>query len=104
VKQNIVGLNATVEDPLPVVNNDDRVWTHNVSTTLGITFYLPPRAKRTRVGRPTNTVPFRAAGAGNPDPTEAPLIEEAPLTEEAPIAESDTEEVIDDDELELDDD
>ncbi len=104
VKQNIVGLNATVEDPLPVVNNSDRVWTHNVSTTLGLTFYLPPRAKRTRVGRPTNVTPLSAsASTSNPDPTEAPLTEEAPVAE--PDALEETEEVIsdDDDELELDD-
>ncbi len=106
VKQNIVGLNATVEDPLPVVNKADRVWTHNVSTTIGLTFYLPPRAKRTFVGRPTNTMPVSAAAStNNPDPTEAPLTEEAPVAETDPEID-DTEEVLsdDDDELELSDD
>ena len=102
VRQNIVGLNATVEDPLPVVDNADRVWTHNVSSTVGVTFYFPPKAKRTRVGRPTSTAPLAAAAAAdNPDPTEAPLTEEAPATEEAEEVIEDTEEEVIEEEEEL---
>ena len=82
VRQNITGLNATVEDPQPIVDNDDRVWTHNVATTLGVTFYMPFKAKRTREGRPTTSTPMGVASStDNADPTEAPLGEEAPVAD-----------------------
>lgn len=102
VQQNITGLNATVEDPLPIVDNDDRVWTHNVATTLGFTLYFPFKAKRTRVGRPTTSTPLGvAASTDNADPTMAPLTEEAPLGEEPVGEEVEEIEEIEDEEEEL---
>ncbi len=52
VGHNDAGLNATVDDVPPVVDNSaggDRVVRHNVSFNLGLTFYLPPKAKRSRL-------------------------------------------------------
>jgi outer membrane beta-barrel protein len=51
VAQNDGGLNATIRDVPPVVNNaggsdGDRTIRHNVTFNLGFTFYLPPKAKR----------------------------------------------------------
>ncbi len=52
VGHNDAGLNATIDDVPPVVDNSargDRVIRHNVSFNLGLTFYLPPKAKRSRL-------------------------------------------------------
>jgi outer membrane beta-barrel protein len=55
VGHNDAGLNATIDDVPPVVNNSsassggDRVVRHNVTFNLGLTFYLPPKAKRSRL-------------------------------------------------------
>lgn len=53
VGHNDAGLNATITDVPPVVNNGgngtDRVARHNVSFNLGFAFYLPPKAKRSRL-------------------------------------------------------
>ncbi|KIG13188.1 hypothetical protein DB30_00496 [Enhygromyxa salina] len=53
VAHNDAGLNATITDVPPVVNNggsgSDRVARHNVSFNLGFAFYLPPKAKRSRL-------------------------------------------------------
>ena len=54
VAHNDAGLNATIDDVPPVVQNgggngSDRVARHNVSFNLGFAFYLPPKAKRSRL-------------------------------------------------------
>jgi outer membrane beta-barrel protein len=56
VAHNDAGLNATITDVPPVVSNGkmegnatDRVARHNVSFNLGFAFYLPPKAKRSRL-------------------------------------------------------
>jgi outer membrane beta-barrel protein len=52
VGHNDAGLNATITDVPPRVNNTsngDRVVRHNVSFNLGLTFYVPPKAKRSRL-------------------------------------------------------
>lgn len=53
VGHNDAGLNATITDVPPTVNNGgngtDRVARHNVSFNLGFAFYLPPKAKRSRL-------------------------------------------------------
>lgn len=53
VAHNDAGLNATITDVPPVVTNggngSDRVARHNVSFNLGFAFYLPPKAKRSRL-------------------------------------------------------
>lgn len=52
VGHNDAGLNATIDDVPPVVQNSangDRVARHNVTFNLGLTFYLPPKAKRSRL-------------------------------------------------------
>lgn len=49
---NAAGLNATTTDVPPKVDNSDRNWNHNVMFTLGVTFYLPPKAKRSEL-KPT---------------------------------------------------
>lgn len=55
VAHNDAGLNATITDVPPVVQNgtgpsvSDRVARHNVSFNLGFAFYLPPKAKRSRL-------------------------------------------------------
>ncbi len=57
VAQNDPGLNGTISDVPPRVENKssrsggDRVLRHNVTFNLGITFYIPPRAKRSRIKR-----------------------------------------------------
>ncbi len=43
---NIAGLNSTTNDSPPVIDKNDRNWNHNVMMSLGVTFYLPPKAKR----------------------------------------------------------
>lgn len=52
VAHNDAGLNATIDDVPPVVTNKtsgDRVIRHNATFNLGVTFYLPPKAKRTKL-------------------------------------------------------
>jgi outer membrane beta-barrel protein len=52
VGHNDAGLNATITDVPPRVNNTsngDRVVRHNVSFNLGLTFYILPKAKRSRL-------------------------------------------------------
>ncbi len=52
VGHNDAGLNATINDVPPVVTNSgsgDRVVRHNVTFNLGLTFYVPPKAKRSRL-------------------------------------------------------
>jgi outer membrane beta-barrel protein len=49
VGHNDAGLNATIDDVPPRVDNGDRVVRHNVTFNLGLTFYLPPKAKRSRL-------------------------------------------------------
>ena len=55
VAHNDAGLNATITDVPPRVQNgsgsgdSDRVARHNVSFNLGFAFYLPPKAKRSRL-------------------------------------------------------
>jgi outer membrane beta-barrel protein len=45
---NHAGLNTTIEDIPPVVNNNDRNVFHNVTFQLGPKFYFPFKAKRTK--------------------------------------------------------
>jgi hypothetical protein len=33
----------------PKVDKDDRNWNHNVMMSLGVTFYFPPKAKRSEL-------------------------------------------------------
>jgi outer membrane beta-barrel protein len=47
IRNNLTGLNATIESP-PRVDNDDKDLFHNVTLQLGATFYFPFKAKRTR--------------------------------------------------------
>lgn len=53
VGHNDAGLNATIADVPPVVSNggsgSDRVARHNVNFYLGFAFYIPPKAKRSRL-------------------------------------------------------
>jgi len=53
VAHNDAGLNATIDDVPPQVQNggsgSDRVARHNVSFNLGFAFYVPPKAKRSRL-------------------------------------------------------
>jgi len=53
VGHNDAGLNATINDVPPRVDNiasgGDRVTRHNVTFNLGLTFYVPPKAKRSRL-------------------------------------------------------
>jgi outer membrane beta-barrel protein len=52
VAHNDAGLNATITDVPPVVTNKtsgDRVIRHNATFNLGVTFYLPPKAKRSKL-------------------------------------------------------
>ncbi len=43
---NLAGLNSTTTDVPPKVDKDDNNWNHNVMMSLGVTFYFPPKAKR----------------------------------------------------------
>jgi outer membrane beta-barrel protein len=52
VAHNDAGLNATITDVPPLVENKtggDRVIRHNATFNLGVTFYLPPKAKRSKL-------------------------------------------------------
>lgn len=46
---NPAGLNSTTTDVPPQVNKKDANWNHNVMMSLGVTFYLPPKAKRSEL-------------------------------------------------------
>jgi outer membrane beta-barrel protein len=46
---NAAGLNSTTEDVPPKVDKKDANWNHNVMMSLGVTFYLPPKAKRSEL-------------------------------------------------------
>lgn len=46
---NLAGLNTTTEEVPPVVNKKDANWNHNVMMSLGVTFYFPPKAKRSQL-------------------------------------------------------
>jgi hypothetical protein len=43
---NLAGLNTTTEEVPPAVDKKDANWNHNVMMSLGVTFYFPPKAKR----------------------------------------------------------
>jgi len=43
---NLAGLNSTTTEVPPKVDKADRNWNHNVMMGIGVTFYLPPKAKR----------------------------------------------------------
>jgi hypothetical protein len=45
---NLAGLNTTINDIPPRVNNDDKDVFHNVTLQLGAKFYIPFKAKRTK--------------------------------------------------------
>jgi len=45
---NLAGLNSTVDDIPPRVDNGDRDAFHNVTFQLGAQFYFPPKAKRSK--------------------------------------------------------
>lgn len=49
---NPAGLNSTTTDVPPQVNKKDANWNHNVMMSLGVTFYLPPKAKRSTLKPP----------------------------------------------------
>ncbi len=55
VRHNPAGLNATISDVPPQVDNSDNVLTHNLMFNLGVTFYLPPKAKRSRLSNTSGT-------------------------------------------------
>lgn len=46
---NAAGLNSTTADVPPKVDKADRNWNHNVMFSLGVTFYLPPKSKRSEL-------------------------------------------------------
>lgn len=46
---NPAGLNSTTTDVPPKVDKKDANWNHNVMMSLGVTFYLPPKAKRSEL-------------------------------------------------------
>lgn len=46
---NPAGLNSTTTDVPPKVDKADRNWNHNVMLSLGVTFYFPPKAKRSEL-------------------------------------------------------
>ena len=46
---NFAGLNSTTTDVPPKVDKSDRNWNHNVMMSLGVTFYFPPKAKRSQL-------------------------------------------------------
>ncbi|MBK7826167.1 hypothetical protein [Nannocystis sp.] len=46
---NIAGLNSTTTEVPPTVDKSDRNWNHNVMMSLGVTFYFPPKAKRSEL-------------------------------------------------------
>ena len=59
---NIAGQNRTTDDVPPVVDNSDAVWNHNVTFQLGVKFYFPPKAKRSKY--PPSTDDKKGGGKG----------------------------------------
>ena len=103
VAHNDAGLNATIADVPPVVQNGgsggDRVARHNASFNLGFAFYVPPKAKRSRLEQKLRgQKQSQAAAAGGAVSVggdagggeSAPPPSDAPPEEEAPAAEGDT--------------
>ena len=103
------GFSTSIGTFFKVIQGDaiDNVITHNLQLNLGVTVYLPPKAKRSRlesssegeVQKPSIDVSAEAeaggdAGAGDDAGGEAEV--GAPPPEEA--AGDDTEEIVDDDE------
>jgi outer membrane beta-barrel protein len=92
VGHNDAGLNATITDVPPRVQNGgngtDRVARHNVSFNLGFAFYLPPKAKRTRLEQKLRgKKQGDAAAAGGAISTDSEVTEPPPSDtppEEAP--------------------
>lgn len=48
-RNNNAGLNATTTEVPPKVDKADRNWNHNVMFSIGVSFYLPPKAKRSEL-------------------------------------------------------
>lgn len=46
---NPAGLNVTTDDNPPKIDRADNNWNHNVMFSLGVTFYFPPKAKRSEL-------------------------------------------------------
>ena len=46
---NLAGLNSTTKEVPPRVDKGDRNWNHNVMMAFGVTFYFPPKAKRSEL-------------------------------------------------------
>jgi outer membrane beta-barrel protein len=67
VGHNIAGLNATIPDVPPRVDNGDRVPVHNVTFNLGATFYFPPKAKRSTIKPPAKDDAELGGGGGGGD-------------------------------------
>jgi outer membrane beta-barrel protein len=102
VGHNDAGLNATITDVPPRVQNGgngtDRVARHNVSFNLGFAFYLPPKAKRTRLEQKlrgkkqgdaaaaggTISTDVEAGGTEEPPPSDTPPEETAPSPDMPP--------------------
>lgn len=49
IRHNVGGLNATIRDVPPTIDNDDRTIVHNASFSIGPTFYFPPKPKRSKL-------------------------------------------------------
>lgn len=49
VRNNPAGLNVTTDDVPAQVDKQDKNWNHNVMLSLGVTFYFPPKAKRSEL-------------------------------------------------------
>lgn len=111
VAHNDAGLNATITDVPPIVQNggngSDRVARHNVSFNLGFAFYLPPKAKRSRLeqklrGKKQGDAAAAGgsistdveAGTEEPPPSETPPEETTPPPPPNPDAPPEEEEVI----------
>jgi outer membrane beta-barrel protein len=89
VAHNDAGLNATITDVPPRVQNggngSDRVARHNVSFNLGFAFYLPPKAKRSRLEQKLRgKKQGEAAAAGGSISTEVEATEEPPPSDTPP--------------------
>jgi outer membrane beta-barrel protein len=69
VSHNPAGLNATISDVPPQVDKDDNALTHNLMFNLGFTFYLPPKAKRSKLEATSGTDAQITAPGSDPEPT-----------------------------------
>lgn len=49
IRNNPAGLNTTTDDVPANIDKKDKNWNHNVMLTLGVTFYFPPKAKRSEL-------------------------------------------------------